>query len=200
MRPPQTLGAFFLSATLLFLVLTLLWSTVSVWTSIPVAGIVRIGLAYGAPDWVRRSQVVHGRLEVETRIAVKLAPEEKGNGSAVLIVEVDPAKHAYGLPLYLALLLASRSRRIVRRAAMGYCILLPLQAYGVLMDVLKEIIVTGGSPVTLGISQWQLEAIALGYQFGSLILPALAPLILWLWFERAFVAALMVDSWMQRTI
>ncbi|MBL0123940.1 MAG: hypothetical protein IPP88_14840 [Betaproteobacteria bacterium] len=67
------------------------------------------------------------------------------------------------------------------------------------MDVLKEIVANAGNPATLGVSQWRLEAIALGYQFGSLILPTLAPVILWLWFDRAFVAALMVDSWLRRT-
>jgi hypothetical protein len=39
----------------------------------------------------------------------------------------------------------------------------------------------------------------MGYQMGSLLLPTLAPVALWLWFERSFFASVILDGWMRRT-
>jgi len=114
------------------------------------------------------------------------------------VAEVDPPRYAYGLPLFLALLLASRSRHLVRRVLAGYVLLLIPQAFSLIFAILKQIIVAAGSPAMLGIAQWQMEGIALGYQFGSLLLPILAPVVLWLWFERSFFAAVIVDGWLRR--
>lgn len=190
------LGRFFASAIAWFLALTLLWLPVSAWTSYPVAGIAHVVLDYGARDWVRKVDKALGRLNVETRIVIVLPGQSSGR--AELIVEVDPSKNAYGLPLFLALLLASRSRHLFRRALAGYVILLVPQAFSVVLDILKQIIVAQASPLSLGIGQWQMEVIALGYQFGALLLPTLAPVILWLFLEQAFLAAVMVDGGLSR--
>ena len=193
MQRSSSLKRFFISAIGGFLVLTLLWLQVSAWTSYPVAGITHIVLDYGAKDWVRKTNKAPGRLEAETRIEVSALGQ--GSRRAELIVDVDPARNAYGLPLFLALLLASRSPHFIRRALAGYAILLIPQAFSLLFEVLKQIIVAGGSPASLGITAWQMEAIALGYQFGSLLLPTLAPVALWLWFESEFFAHVIVDGW-----
>ena len=42
----------------------------------------------------------------------------------------------------------------------------------------------------LDLAPWALEATALGYQFGTLVLPAVAPVALWLGQHRIFVASL----------
>lgn len=187
-KSASSLGRFFIAATLWFLALVLVWLQVSAWTSTPVAGIAHVVLEYGAKDWVRKVRKAPGRLEAETRVEVSVS----GQGRAELIVEVDPAHYAYGLPLFLALLLASRSRHWVRRAIAGYFILLIPQAFGLVFDILKQIMGAGGSPAALGIASWQMEAIALGYQFGSLLLPTLAPVGLWLWLERGGFAGVIV--------
>ena len=38
----------------------------------------------------------------------------------------------------------------------------------------------------------------MGYQVGSLLLPTLAPVLLWLWLERSFFAAVVLDGLMRR--
>ncbi len=87
---------------------------------------------------------------------------------------------------------------LLRRALAGYVILLIPQAFSMTLDILKQIVAAGGSAELLRISQWQMEAIALCYQFGSLLLPVLAPVALWLWFDRAFFAAVIVDGWLRK--
>ena len=44
----------------------------------------------------------------------------------------------------------------------------------------------------LRVSQWQMELIIYGYQMGSLVVPTLTPILLWLWMDRKFVADVLV--------
>ncbi len=198
MKYSASLGKFFLSAIAWFLALTLLWLPVSAWTSYPVSGITHVLLEHGARDWVRKIDKAPGLLQAETRIEVAIPGQ--GQARAELIVEVDPARNAYGLPLFLALLLASRSRHLLGRMLAGYFLLLVPQVFSLVFDILKQIIVAGGHPAPLGIAAWQMEAIALGYQFGSLLLPTLAPVALWLWLEQAFLTKIRVDGDLRRAL
>ena len=34
-----------------------------------------------------------------------------------------------------------------------------------------------------------------GYQVGSLVVPTLAPILVWLWLDRQFVAKVVVPAW-----
>jgi len=192
------LWTFFLAAIAWFLVTTLVWVQVSAWTSYPAAALTHIVLGNGAKDWVRTMHKTPGQLQVNTRIKVPVADKAPGRGKAELVVETDPAHYAYGLPLFLALLLASRSPHMVGRAVAGYLILLVPQTFSLAFDILKQIMVAG-NPASLGIAPWRMETIALGYQFGSLLLPTLAPIALWLWLDRAFFSAVIVEGYLRRT-
>jgi hypothetical protein len=200
MRRPLSLWTFALGVPLWFVALTLLWMPVSPWTSFPAALLARAALPQGASGWVRAAHATPHRLEVDTRIEVFVAGRPRSDGVTELVVEAEPAHYAYGLPLFLALLAASRSRRFARRAAAGYLLLLVPQAFSLSFDVLRQIVDGGGGPLALGVAQWQLEAIALGYQCGSLLLPALAPVMLWLWFERRFLATVLLEGWLLRRV
>lgn len=195
---PASLAAFFAWAVLWLVLLTVVWTRVSAWTSYPVATLTHIALGAGAKEWVRTVHKAPGRIEVDTRIVV---PAPNGQGRGELIVDSDPAHYTYGLPLFLALLLASRAKRLLGRALAGYALLLPPQVFSLTLDLLKQMaMATPGGPTQLGIAQWQLEAIALGYQLGSLLLPTLAPVAFWLWFDRAFFVSVLVQGWMNRQV
>ncbi len=163
----------------------------------PAAAIVDIVLGNAAPDWVRAIHKSPGRLEVDTRIRVTVAESAASNQIAELVVESKPARYASGLPLLLALLFAARSRRWLPKALGGYALLLIPQSFSLTFDILRQIMVAGGAGA-LGVAQWRLEGIALGYQVGALLLPTLAPVLLWLWLDRAFFAAVVVDGWLRR--
>jgi len=45
-----------------------------------------------------------------------------------------------------------------------------------------------------GFASWQIELIALGYQLGALIFPALAPIGLLLAFNRSFIPMLVLEG------
>jgi hypothetical protein len=50
----------------------------------------------------------------------------------------------------------------------------------------------------LGFSALQLNGIALAYQLGVLLVPALMPIIVWLLLERRFLAAVMIEGELRR--
>lgn len=200
MRRPAPLTAFFGLAVIWLVVLTALWVPVSGWTSYPAAALSHMALDVGAKQWVREVQKSPDHFEVHTSIVV---PVHAGGvqGSGEIIVETDAAHYAYGLPLLLALLFASRSRRLVARALFGYALLLLPQAFSLTLHVLKEIVIAApGGATQLGIARWQLETIVLGYQLGTLLLPTLAPVVVWLWLDRSFFASVLLDGWMRRRV
>lgn len=198
MKRFSNVWVFFATALVAFLVLTLLWMQVSAWTSWPAGKIAATTLEVAAPRWIRSAEIQPGRLYVETRIEVKIPGQSREKGIAELVTEVNPAHYAYGLPMFLALLIASRSKRFFRNALIGYCLLQFTQAFSLVFGVLKQIVQLTGGAGELQVPQWQLEAIVLCYQFGALLLPALAPVLIWLWLEKSFFAAVVVDGVLNR--
>lgn len=197
MRRPSTLAVFVLSALGWMVALTLLWTQVSRWTSYPVGALAHIALEQGAPMWVRSVQHSVGAMEVDTTIAVSIP--EAGHRLAEITVDANPARYAYGLPMLIALLLAARGPRRLPRALGGYALLLPVQAFSLTMYVLMQMVLYAqASARVLRVEPWQVEAIVYGYQIGSLVLPTLAPILLWLWLDRQFFADVVVRGWRQK--
>lgn len=109
----------------------------------------------------------------------------------VLVPEVNPLLYTYGLAFFLALMLAARARWWTILA--GSALLLPFQAWGIAFDFLAQVGIKLGPAVAAqaGLGGWRVEAIAIGYQFGTLILPSLAPVFLWAAFNRPFISGLL---------
>lgn len=193
-RRPSVLLVFVASALAWMIALTLVWSKLSPWTSYPVATLSRVALQQGAPMWVRKVDQRVGVMEVEAAIAMPVP--DAGGRRADIVVEVDPGRYAYGLPIFLALLLAARTRGRGWRAAAGYLLLLPAQAFSVTMFVLIQMVLYAQTDARiLNVAQWQLEAIVYGYQIGSLVVPTLVPIMLWLWLDRRFFREVVVSGW-----
>lgn len=180
---------FCLQAGGLFLLLTVGWLQVSAWTSYPAASLAKIILDSQAEDWVESTQNVPGQLKAKTKFA-KILPDKR---MATAIAVVEPAHYAYGTTLFLALLVACRSRHFFRSAIAGYGLLLFPQAFSLVMVLLGQIL--REVPMEpLGIGMWQADAIRMGNMFGMLILPILAPVALWMWLEWDFLETLMKPS------
>jgi hypothetical protein len=120
-----------------------------------------------------------------TTLLVHPTPDATG----VLVTEVNPRLYTYGLPLFVALMLAARASgwKIVAGAAL----LLPFQGWGIAFDFLAQVGIRAGREVSAqaGLAGWPSEAIALAYQAGSLLFPALVPVFLWGAFNRPLIAA-----------
>ncbi len=143
--------------------------------------------------WLGFADLVRG-IEQSAAIATFVTALRPGAMAprGVLTVDVDLLLYAFGMPLLAALTFAAHEARWKRHLALGYVVLLPCVAWGALADFLKNVAITAGPAVAAqtGFSAWQREAIAFAFQFGSLILPAVAPAVLWVAMHGRFVAAL----------
>jgi hypothetical protein len=121
-----------------------------------------------------------------------LRPGSAITEAGVLTVDVDLLLYSFGLPLFAALVLAARQPHWPRLLWWGSAALLPLVALGVVADFLKNIAITAGPMVASqsGFSGWQRELIAFAFQFGSLVLPSVTPVVAWVATHRGYCARL----------
>lgn len=110
----------------------------------------------------------------------------------VLTVDVNLLLYAFGMPLYAALTLAARAPTWRRNLALGYVVLVPCVAWGAFADFLKNVSITAAPAIAAqtGFVAWQREAIAFAFQLGSLILPAVAPAVLWVALNQRLITVL----------
>ena len=106
---------------------------------------------------------------------------------------INPMIYGYCVPLFGGLVMATplESWRRVVQIAIGLVLLWLVQAFGVTAEAFKVL----GLQLPEGTAKmhelgYSLEAIALCYQFGYLILPPLVPAVLWILFNRAFIEEL----------
>lgn len=133
------------------------------------------------------------RLLVLTRISVE-HPEQAPGLVGLLRFEQRPLDYGYCVPLYSALLLASPGEEWERAWSWiwGMLILLLVQLLGVGTDILKMLAFDAGlgADERLGLSPFARDALALVAYFSYLVLPALAPILLWAAQFQSFVMSL----------
>ena len=198
---------FFLLTALAFIVMTAGWRFVADYASRPAGFVARVVLEMGFSNtWLRTTTQSAHHLEVETRIMVQPTPQQRAqavaagqfippNAVAEAVLEVDPARYGYGLPILLALLIAARSGKFLRKAVLGTLLLIPFQAFTIMMVLLKDLAFKSGAGAQLGYAQWQLELIAYGYQLGVLLIPTVAPIAIWLWLDNKYVTTVLLNGW-----
>ena len=115
-----------------------------------------------------------------------------GLTDAFVSVDVNLLLYSFGMPMLAALILAARAPTWKRHLLVGYLVLVPFIAWGGLADFLKNIAITAGPQVAsqTGFSAGEREVIAFAFQFGSLILPAIVPAIVWVLMHRRFLERL----------
>jgi len=104
---------------------------------------------------------------------------------------VNPLVFSYGLPLLFGLVMGSNVSWLRKAVimAIGYVVILGVQIWGVVFQSLKMLSFNFGQEthaivLSHGITD---SVVALGYQLGTLILPALAPIFVWVLTNRPLV-------------
>lgn len=209
---------FFLVTAAAFVLMTAGWRFVADYTSRPAGFVARVVMEMGfSGSWVSKTRQTSHLLEIETRLLVKPTPEQIAqaraagqyvppNAMAEAVLEVDPARYGYGFPILFALLIAARTGKsnvarssgFFKKAAMGSLLLVPFQAFTIVMVLLKDAAFRSGAGVTAGFTQTQVEFIAYGYQLGVLLLPTVAPIMIWLWLDKKYVTTVLVDGWFDK--
>ena len=107
---------------------------------------------------------------------------------------INPMIYGYALPLFAGLVLATPLTRLQRatQIVIGGAVIWLTQTFGVVAECLKSVGLDSGPAGLEAIQHAGLhpEAIALSYQFGYLILPALVPAVLWIACNQSFIQSL----------
>ena len=182
MEPPEGVRAFALRLLVWLVPTFAVWYLVAPAHERPVAWLAALMLDAFANGMT-------GAIEFAPRVVtfVTSLHARTAEGQAGLVeVEVNPLLYTYGSALFAALMLASGARWT--RLLAGLALLLPVHAWGVAFDAIGQVLRMDRAIVAqAGLAGWRAEAAAVGYQLGSLVLPALAPIALWVLLQRAFV-------------
>jgi hypothetical protein len=160
-----------------------LWYLAAPWYDRPAGWLARIFIDLWR-DGVVDSVEYQARL---VTFVTSLEVQSQG-GIGRLVLEVNPLLYGFGAPLLAALLLASRAPWT--KIALGLVVLIPFQAWGIAFDALTQVLRDApGLAPRAGLSGLRAEVAALAYQLGSLILPTLVPVVLWVVWQRPFIEA-----------
>lgn len=134
-------------------------------------------------------------LTLTTSIVVHV-PAAAGSAGGVGVLEptLNPMIYAYSLPLFSGLAMATplTTRRRLFEMAIAFTVIWLAQAFGIVAESLKFVAIEAGAEGAAATAKAGLSpsAIALAYQFGYLILPAVVPAALWIGLNRSFIERL----------
>jgi hypothetical protein len=191
-RGPTSIRKFSISA-LLWLAFTLaIWYPLREWMLLPVGWVAKQIMTTAFPSWVAGAELQGGTQVLLTHLRVWAGGGRVGE----LAPQAYGLSYTYGAPLLAALLLASRTRNLWWKLPAGLLALVPFQAWGICFAWLLQVAVTAGNETRdqTGFGPWATNLIAAGYQFGFLILPTLAPVLVWFAFERRVLAEALIEG------
>lgn len=142
-----------------------------------------------------REVIQHGHeMEVVTRLFVNQIGPDGRSGIGELVLTQNPLIYGYSLPLFSGLAMATpiTIRRRLLHFAIAFLVIWLAQALGVVAESFKMLAFDSGATGATAIAKAGIlpDAIALAYQFGYLILPAVVPVALWIGLNRDFIEAL----------
>lgn len=192
MRPLGAIPAFVIRALLWLLPVLGLWYLLRVYAVLPATWLAELAMKIAFPYWVLGSELDGTTQTLLTQLQIRGAQGARGE----LTPTAEVLVYAYGLPLLVTLLLASRARSLWWKLPAGYLALLPLQAWGVCFTWLMQVAVLAGADTArqTHLGPFATNLIGAGYQFGFLVMPTLAPVLLWLALDRRVMAAALMEG------
>lgn len=136
-----------------------------------------------------------GYLVSLTSVPVTIPAGAQGPGGVGLLEPtINPMIYGYALPLFAGLGMATpvSTRRRLAQFALALAVIWLAQAFGIVAEALKTLAFDAGDSGAALVAQAGIapDAIALAYQFGYLILPAVVPVALWIGLNRGFIEQL----------
>ena len=171
------------------------WYYLSILHVAPISWMTGLLLGGLFPDLISGVHQTGHMIEITTNLDLALLQPAAGVRGGVIAFDLNPLIYGYGLPLLTGLILASPGdiEAKVFRIVAGGLVLLPFQAWGVSCDALKTLYFNLGPQVaqaarsSAGVPP---DVVALAYQLGYLILPAVTPVLCWIAMHRDFIGRL----------
>lgn len=191
----------FLLRTLLWLApMFVLWYVLAPLLLKPVAGWTHFVLGHGFPHAIAAVEQQGTMVDIVTRF-VTSAPaggSAPADARGQLVFTINALKYAYGLPLLLALTLAAPvpAGEKLFRGVIGGLLLIPVPVWGLACEALKVLVFDMDPAIAaqMGTTPVTRELLALAYQLGYLILPAVTPILIWAALHRDFLGELLPQT------
>ncbi|HET6604071.1 MAG TPA: exosortase H-associated membrane protein [Xanthomonadaceae bacterium] len=184
------LRQFLIAAVLWLPMCFFLWAVFASALVWPVARLAGLILTAWMPEVVTGVEQDGARLEIVTALLTQV-----DGRPGKLVLQASPMVYAWCLPLFAGLVMATPvlSRRRLLQFAIGLPVLWLVVCWGAVFDALKLLMFDAGplGQTALAARGISVDAVALGYQFGYLILPAVVPVALWILMNRRFLEALL---------
>ena len=156
------------------------------------------GLAQGGDVLDAAGRVIGhaGYLLTLTTSVMVTVPASAGSAGGVGVLEptLNPMVYAYSLPLFCGLAMATplATGRRLFEMLIAFVVIWAAQAFGIVAESLKFVAYDAGPEGAAAFAKAGLapDAVALAYQFGYLILPAVVPAALWIGLNRPFIERL----------
>jgi len=190
----QPLHRFMLGVLVFFPLTFFLWYVTATFHLAPITLVASKLLHVVAPDavmWLKldgHTLVLASNFGRDAGGAVVSPP----SGDDVLGFRLNPLIYSYGLPLLAALMLATPGKHKWPNFGWGMLLIIPTEVFSMVFSVLKTLTFDVGAAFQTqqGMGQMGVDAVALGYQVGTLLLPMIAPLIIWVALNRDFITQL----------
>lgn len=169
----------FLGRTLLALPVALaLWYLASPWLDALAAHAARPAIAAMSGGTIAAPEMRDRRAYFKVTLRAPYAGARTAPPAEAQL-DVTVSIYTFGIALFAALSAGAKFSRRAAPIAIGLAVLLLLPAWGVAFDAMKQLATTRELAPYLGFSEATRTAIALAFQVGSLLLPTLAPVALW---------------------
>jgi len=183
----QHLRQFLLFVFVLIVPCFALWSLAADALAMPVVGLADMILGAWYPDVVDRLASLQSDVYLLTRFGDSDGrPVPMAQSEFQLAYRVNPALLSYSLPFYATLHLSTQKDEYLISFVSGVLLLYPLILLGLVTLCLKDMMVHLG-PLFMEQSDVFIppgNLIALAYQLNVLIVPTLAPIVVWAWQSR----------------
>jgi len=195
-QPQRSLKAFVGLTLLLLGPAFAVWYVLGSVVLTPVAWLADLILPLLYPHAIEAVELQSGALDIVTQFDYTPPGTQVPAGVVgQYVISLNGLKYGYGLPLLLALILASPGPwlRKLGYSIAGFVLIVLVQVWGVSFETLISLIFKSDQSIALQMGSTALgrEFLALGYQLGYLILPAVTPLIFWGLTHYAFLQTLL---------
>ncbi len=182
----------FMLGVLIFFPLTFgIWYVTAAFHLTPVTVLAQTCLNFIVPDallWLKldgHTLVVASNFGVEAGGKIVSPPD----GAELLGFHLNPLIYCYSLPLLCALVLATPGEDKGFNLLWGMLLILPTEVFSMVFSVLKTLTFDVGAAFQQqqALTPLLVDAVAMGYQLGTLVVPMVAPLIIWMALHREFL-------------
>lgn len=193
------LAGFLLKSTLWLVLCLIAWFFLGAYFTIPVEWLSRAAAHLFLGSYVEGVERSGTLLQLLTTLQLHNVPGAPPGTVGMLTPEVNLLSYGYSTPLLTALFLATFAQNTPVKILLGWLFLLPFQTASVFFTWLRQIAIDAGPDIVsqLAFSVFSRNLIALVYQFGTLVLPTLVPVLIWLFLDGKLMPALLLGAYLE---